>query len=141
MGRFLPFRNPGFGNFWVARLVSYFGSAVTVAALDLYVYESEGTGVAVGLLLLVETLPRLFGPFAGALADRAYRRRFMILCDLGQAVLIGSVALTLPRRGTGIRGGWSPGGAHLAPRRLRHRGLRHARGDAPRVAAPAAPFR
>jgi hypothetical protein len=97
MGRFLPFRNPGFGNFWVARLVSYFGSAVTVAALDLYVYESEGIGVAVGLLLLVETLPRLLGPFAGALADRAYRRWFMILCDLGQAVLIGSVALTLPR--------------------------------------------
>jgi len=67
MGRFLLFRNPRFGNFWVARLVSYFGSAVTVAALDLYVYESEGIGVAVGLLLLVETLPRLLGPFAGAL--------------------------------------------------------------------------
>jgi MFS family permease len=96
MGRFLLLRNPSFGNFWVARLVSYFGSAVTVAALVLYVYETEGTGVAVGLLLLAETLPRLFGPFAGALADRADGRRFMILCDLGQAVLIGCVALTLP---------------------------------------------
>src|SRR3712207_6496174 len=47
----------------------------------------------------------------------------------------------VPRRGTGVRGGWSPGGAHLAPRRLRHRRLRHARRDAPRVAAPTAPCR
>lgn len=96
MGRLLLFRNPAFGCFWVARLVSYFGSAVTIAALVLYVYESEGSGVAVGLLLLAETLPRLLGPFAGALADRADGRRFMILCDLGQAVLIGSMALFLP---------------------------------------------
>jgi transmembrane secretion effector len=96
MGRFLLFRNPTFGCFWVGRLISYFGSAVRVAALVLYVYESEGSSVAVGLLLLVETLPRLLGPFAGALADRADGRRFMIFCDLGQVVLIGSVALFLP---------------------------------------------
>jgi MFS family permease len=48
------------------------------------------------LLLLAETLPRLLGPFAGTLADRAEGRRFMILCDLGQAALIGCVALLLP---------------------------------------------
>src|ERR687893_732946 len=96
MGRFLLLRNPSFGYFWVARLVSYLGSAVTVAALVLYVYESEGSGVAVGLLLLAETLPRLLGPFAGTLADRAEGRRFMIFCDLGQAALIGSIALLLP---------------------------------------------
>ena len=96
MGRFILVRNPSFGYFWVARLVSYFGSAVTIAALVLYVYESEGSGVAVGLLLLAETLPRLLGPFAGTLADRAEGRRFMILCDLGQAALIGCVALLLP---------------------------------------------
>ena len=62
MARFILVRNPGFGCFWFARLVSYFGSAVTIAALVLYVYESEGSGVAVGLLLLAETLPRLLAP-------------------------------------------------------------------------------
>lgn len=96
MGRFLLVRNPVFGRFWSARLVSYFGSSVTVAALVLYVYESERSGVAVGLLLLAETLPRLLGPFAGTLADRADGRRFMIFCDLGQATLIGSIAVFLP---------------------------------------------
>ena len=96
MGRFLLARNPAFGCFWGARLVSYLGSGVTIAALVLYVYESEGSGVAVGLLLLAETLPRLLGPFAGTLADRAEGRRFMIFCDLGQAALIGCVALFLP---------------------------------------------
>jgi MFS family permease len=96
MGRFLFVRNPVFGCFWVGRLISYFGSAVTVAALVLYVYDSEGSGVAVGLLLLAEALPRLLGPIAGTLADRAEGRRFMIFCDLGQAILIGSIALFLP---------------------------------------------
>jgi MFS family permease len=96
MGRFLLVRNPDFGRFWSARLVSYFGSSVSVAALVLYVYESERSGVAVGLLLLAETLPRLLGPFAGTLADRADGRRFMIFCDLGQAALIGSIAVFLP---------------------------------------------
>jgi len=96
MGRFLLVRNPTFGYFWVARLVSYSGSAVTFAALVLYVYESEGSGVSVGLLLLAESLPRLLGPLAGTLADRTEGRRFMILCDLGQAALIGSITLFLP---------------------------------------------
>ncbi len=59
MGRFILVRNPGFGYFWVARL----GSAVTIAALVLYVYESEGSGVAVGLLEL--TLPRTVFVIAG----------------------------------------------------------------------------
>ena len=110
MGRFVLVRNPSFGYFWVARLVSYLGSAVTIAALVLYVYESEGSGVAVGLLLLAETLPRLLGPLAGTLADRAEGGRFMILCDLGQAVpyrVRGPVAAPFPRACRA--GGWRVG--------------------------------
>lgn len=96
MGRFLLVRNSVFGRFWLARTISYLGSAVTTVALVLYVYEVEGSGVSVGLVLLAETLPRLLGPFAGAVVDRVDARRLMVLCDLGQAALIGSVALFLP---------------------------------------------
>lgn len=96
MDRFLLVRNASFGAFWTARLVSYMGSAITVAALVLYVYEVEGNGVAVGVLLMAETLPRLLAPFAGTVSDRTDARRLMMACDLGQAVLVGTMALFLP---------------------------------------------
>lgn len=96
MNRFLLFRNPIFGYFWAARMVSLLGSAATIAVLPLYVYEVERDPVSVGALGLAITLPRLLGPVAGTIVDRVDSRRLMILCDLGGAVLIGSVALFLP---------------------------------------------
>lgn len=96
MNRLLLFRNPVFGRFWAARIVSYLGSAATVAVLPLYVYETEGDPVSVGLLALAMALPRLLGPFAGTVADRMDGRRLMILCDLGEAAFIGLMALLLP---------------------------------------------
>lgn len=56
----------------------------------------QGGGSAVGILLLAQTLPRLLAPFAGTLADRADQRRLMRSCELGQAILVGVIALTLP---------------------------------------------
>ena len=96
MSRFLLVRNPVFGRFWLARALSYLGSAITTVALVLYVYGSGGGGVQVGAVLLAQTLPRLLGPFAGAVTDRADARRLMVFCDLGEAVLVGTVALLLP---------------------------------------------
>ena len=57
---------------------------------------TEGTGVAVGALLLAQTLPRLLGPLAGALVDRADLRRLMSLCDAGGAVCFALLALLPP---------------------------------------------
>ncbi|HET7481115.1 MAG TPA: MFS transporter, partial [Rubrobacteraceae bacterium] len=96
MRRFLLFRNPVFGRFWGARIVSYLGSAATVAVLPLYVYETQGDPISVGILTLAMTLPRLLGPFAGTVSDRMDGKRLMILCDLGQAAMIGLAALLLP---------------------------------------------
>ena len=96
MNRLLLFRNPIFGYFWAARVVSLLGSAATIAVLPLYVYEVEGDPFSVGALGLAMTLPRLLGPVAGTIVDRVDGRWLMILCDLGGAALIGSVALFLP---------------------------------------------
>ena len=93
--RFLPVRNPVFGRFWLARAVSYLGSFVTVAALALYVHEVSGP-LHVTLLMLSLSLPRLLGPLAGTVVDRVDARRLMVLCNLGEAALIGAVALLLP---------------------------------------------
>lgn len=89
-------RNPAYRVLWSARTISFFGDAVANVALVLYIYGRDGAGTAVGLLLLAQALPRLLGPFAGALADRVDGRRLMPACELGQALLFGAIALFLP---------------------------------------------
>ena len=89
----LLFRNPAFGRFFAARACSYIGDGVATVALILLVQGRHGTGVAVGALLLAQSLPRLLGPLAGSFADRLPARRLMVGCDLGQAVVFVGIAL------------------------------------------------
>ena len=79
-----------------ALTLSYIGSGAGVTALVLYVQSTQGTGVAVGALLLAETLPRLFGSLAGALVDRTDLRRLMIRCDMVSAAAFVLLALLPP---------------------------------------------
>jgi MFS family permease len=87
---------PSFRWLWSARTVSFFGDVLARTALLLHVQESEGSGIAVGALLLMMTLPRLLGPIAGAVADRMDQRRLMMATDLAQAGVIGAIAWFLP---------------------------------------------
>jgi MFS family permease len=89
-------RHPAFRDFWIARTLSLLGDGIAFTALLLYVEATERRGVAVGGLLLAQSLPRLLGPIAGTLADRLDQRRLMMACDLGQAVLFGLIAALLP---------------------------------------------
>lgn len=89
----LLFRNPAFGRFFVARACSFIGDGIAAVALILLVQGRHGTGVAVGSLLLAQSLPRLLGPLAGSLADRLPARRVMVGCDLGQAAVFTAIAL------------------------------------------------
>ncbi|HEY2715333.1 MAG TPA: MFS transporter [Solirubrobacterales bacterium] len=89
---------PRFRALWLAIAISYTGSGATQTALTLYVAEQQGTGVAVGALVLAMSLPQLLGPLTGALADRVELRRAMVLCDLAQAACFALLA-TLPPLG------------------------------------------
>jgi MFS family permease len=88
--------NPAFRALWTARVLSLVGDGVAAVALLLHVEGRQGSGVAVGGLLLAEGLPRMLGPVAGALADRVDQRRLMVACDLGQAAVFAVVAALLP---------------------------------------------
>lgn len=79
--------------------MSFLGDGIATVALILLVQSREGTGVAVAALLLADTLPRLIGPLAGAIADRLPARSLMVGCDLGQAALYGAIALLDPSFG------------------------------------------
>jgi MFS family permease len=87
--------NPAFRRFWFARVVSFTGDQLARTALLIAVFDRYG-GSALGLLLLASTLPRLFGPLLGALADRFDQRRLIVLCDLAQAVLYLAIAVLVP---------------------------------------------
>jgi MFS family permease len=75
--------------------VSALGDAITMTALPLIVVALTGSGVAMGTVGVLQTLPNLlFGLPAGALADRWDRRRMVIGADLGRALLTALVPLS-----------------------------------------------
>jgi MFS family permease len=78
-----------------ARAVSSTGDQIAVVALVLLIADSH-PATAVGGLLLAESLPMLLSTHAGVIADRFERRRLMIGCQLGQAIIFAAVTVWLP---------------------------------------------
>jgi MFS family permease len=62
----------------------------------IYLQRVEGTGVAVGLLLLVTMLPSVFAPLTGVVVDRIDRRAVLIGTEYAQAVLGAVIVVWLP---------------------------------------------
>ena len=79
-----------------SQAVSALGDAVSFTALPLLVLALTGSGLAMGIVGVLQTLPDLvFGMVAGALADRSDRKRMMFLADIGRAVLTASIPLSV----------------------------------------------
>jgi MFS family permease len=91
-------RRPQFRALWAAIGLSYAGSGAATTALTLYVQQTRGTGTAVAAFLIASQAPRLLGPIAGGIADRADLRTVMVGCDIGQAAVFAVIA-TLPSFG------------------------------------------
>ncbi len=89
-------RNPVFRRLWTARAISFIGDGIAITALVLHVGSTNGTGTAVGALLLAQALPHLAGPMAGVIADRTDQRRLMIACNVGNTVVFAVAAWLLP---------------------------------------------
>lgn len=82
-----------FRRFLIAQGTSSIGDWVATVALISLVWGRTHSSGAVGGLIALRLLPALLvGPAAGALADRADRRRLMVVCDLGRA----GVAVAIP---------------------------------------------
>src|SRR5215469_16441316 len=81
-----------FWKFWTGETISNLGSSFTQFALPLLVYKLTGSPLNLGITTAVSFLPYLFfGLVIGALVDRLDRKRVMILVDIGQAMVIGSI--------------------------------------------------
>ena len=89
-------RNRDFRVLLLSQGVSSLGDAVSFTALPLLVLALTGSGLAMGVVGALQTLPDLvFGMFAGALADRTDRKRMMFGADLGRAFLTALIPLSV----------------------------------------------
>ena len=85
-------RHRDFRLLFIGRLVSFFGSMITVVAVPFQVYQLSHSVLLVGSLGLVE-LAALFGfaMLGGALADASDRRVMVLLSEAG--LMVGSLLL------------------------------------------------
>jgi MFS family permease len=87
--------NRDFRTLLIGQGISAVGDAVSFTALPLLILALTGSGLAMGVVGVLQSIPDLlFGMVAGVLADRADRRRMMLLADLGRAALTALIPLS-----------------------------------------------
>jgi MFS family permease len=84
-----PLRDePRFRRLWAGNTLSAVGSALTSFALILQVYDISRSTFAVGAISLTSLVPALaIGLLGGSLADAVDRRKLVLICSTGQAVV------------------------------------------------------
>jgi predicted MFS family arabinose efflux permease len=88
-------KNRDFKVFVGGQGLSSIGDSITFTALPLLVLALTGSGLAMGVVGILQAVPDLLlGLFAGALADRLDRRRMMLGADIGRALLTALIPLT-----------------------------------------------
>jgi MFS family permease len=88
-------RNPDFLKLWAGQTVSRFGSQVSLLAIPtLAILRLGANPLQIGILATLEFLPfPLLGLIAGVYSDRVRRRPLMMVCDVGRALLLGTIPL------------------------------------------------
>jgi len=77
-----------------ANTVSMIGSGMNTAAVTWFLLKATGTEVALGWLLLLQTLPAMFlMPLTGVIIDREDRRHLVMILDAGRGLVILLVAV------------------------------------------------
>jgi MFS family permease len=85
-------RHRDFRLLFIGRLVSFFGSMITVVAVPYQVYQLSHSVLLVGFLGLTELAALIvFAMLGGALADAADRRTMVLLSEAG--LMVGSLVL------------------------------------------------
>src|SRR3954454_3415085 len=89
-------RNRDYMLLWSGQVVSTLGSTASGIVFPLLILAITGSAAAAGIAGALQSIPYLiFSLPAGALIDRWNRKRVMILCDVGRAINMGSIAVAL----------------------------------------------
>jgi MFS family permease len=87
-----PWRIVGSSYFrlWIAQVVSSLGDWIgLVAVLSLAARVSDQPEAAAGVVMIARMVPGFFlAPIAGVIVDSMDRKRLMVVCDLGRAVIL-----------------------------------------------------
>ncbi|KAF1295581.1 ABC transporter permease [Enterococcus sp. JM4C] len=71
----------------LGQVISVFGGAILRFALSLYVLDQTGRADIFATILAISSIPVLFAPIGGVIADRFNRRNLMVMMDVANAVL------------------------------------------------------
>ena len=79
---------------FTANVISMMGSGMNSAAVMWFVLQATHSEVALGMLMVLQTIPSmLMLPFSGVIIDREDRRHLVMLLDAGRALIILTVAV------------------------------------------------
>ena len=85
------FDSPSFFRLWIAQVISATGDWLGLLAISILAIRvgSGNEGAAVSLVLGARIAPGFFfGPLAGVFVDRWNRKRVMVFCDIGRAMVM-----------------------------------------------------
>jgi MFS family permease len=89
---------PNFRRYFVGQVISQTGSWMQQIALPWLVFELTRSGIDLGLVVAVQSLPvLLLAPYGGVVVDRAHKRTVLLCTQSSQAVLaalLGVLSLT-----------------------------------------------
>jgi MFS family permease len=93
-------RNRDWLLLWSGQLVSSAGTRVSLLAFPILTLAVTGSPAQAGIITAARGVPStVLALPAGALIDRWERKRTMVACDIGRALVLGSIAVA-------ILGGW-----------------------------------
>jgi MFS family permease len=91
-----PLRRRDFRLLYIGQFVSFFGSMMSHVALPFVIYRTTKSTILIGLLGVIQLVPSVIGGlFGGALADAVDRRKLIVWCEAGMAVIVLALALAL----------------------------------------------
>lgn len=80
--------------FMIGNLISRFGDSIDTIAYGWLVYEITGSTSLMALLFGVNAVPTIiFQPIAGVLVDYKNKKKVMVICNLGRAVVVTVTAV------------------------------------------------
>jgi dTMP kinase len=91
LGRRRLFGSSAFERLWIAQVVSATWDLLGLVAITALADRIGGNyaGASIGLVLAARIVPGLFlAPLAGVLIDRWDRKRVMVVCDIGRAMVM-----------------------------------------------------
>jgi MFS family permease len=91
-----PLRRREFRLLYLGQFVSFFGSMMSYVALPFALYQATRSTALTGVLGAIQLLPSVVGGlFGGALADSIDRRKLIVGCELGMALVVLALAVSL----------------------------------------------